>query len=113
MGRSTFAYVNLLARASQVLAATRTKADYQRWRDQRDWTAWKDRMHDARVPLPTERLEGIARCFCRRRVANATIDAHVLAAHRAVGAWLAGADVLVYSMSASLPKRRSCRTAVG
>src|ERR1700674_5554951 len=31
--------------AWQELAATRTEADYEAWRRQRDWTAWKYRMH--------------------------------------------------------------------
>jgi hypothetical protein len=30
----------------------------------RDWTAWKDRMHDLALPLPKQRPEGIARCIC-------------------------------------------------
>lgn len=62
--------------AWQELAATRTEADYESWRRQRDWTAWKDRMHDLALPLPTQKLEGIARCFCGAVVSNRTIDAH-------------------------------------
>ena len=28
------------------------EANFQQWRDQRDWTAWKYAMHDARLKLP-------------------------------------------------------------
>jgi hypothetical protein len=58
-------------------AATRTEADYQAWRDQRDWTAWKYRMHDAHLPLPTQRRESITRCFCGEAISNGSIDRHV------------------------------------
>jgi hypothetical protein len=36
-----------------VFSANRTEVDYQAWRDQRDWTAWKYTMLDRgeRVPL--------------------------------------------------------------
>jgi hypothetical protein len=50
--------------AWQELAPTRTAADYEAWRRQRDWTAWKDQMQSLALPLPTQRTEGIARCFC-------------------------------------------------
>ena len=68
--------------AWQELAATRSEADYEAWRRQRDWTAWKYRMHDLALPLPTQRPEGIARCFCGEVVTNASPDAHVRTAHR-------------------------------
>ena len=41
------------------LAATRTEADYEAWRRQRDWTVWKNRMHDLTLPLPTQRRKGL------------------------------------------------------
>ena len=71
-----------------MLAATRTEADYQAWLDQRDWTAWKYRMRDARLPLPAERSEGITRCFCSEVITNATTGRHVRAVHRAIGAMM-------------------------
>jgi hypothetical protein len=37
--------------AWQDLAPTRTEADHEAWRRQRDWTAWNDRMHDLALPL--------------------------------------------------------------
>jgi hypothetical protein len=52
----------------------------------RDWTAWKDRMYDAQLLLPTERPDGIARFFCGETITSAATGTHVLAAHRAIGA---------------------------
>lgn len=63
------------------LAATLTDANYEAWRRQRDWTAWKDRMHDLALPLPTQQSEGIARCFCGDAVSIRTLDEHVRTAH--------------------------------
>src|SRR5262245_6502805 len=45
-------------RAWQLLASSRTEADYEAWRKQRDWTAWKYRMHDLALRLPTQRSDG-------------------------------------------------------
>ncbi len=63
------------------LAVTLTEANFEAWRRQRDWTAWKDRMHDLALPLPTQRAEGISRCFCGDAVSIRTLDAHVRTAH--------------------------------
>lgn len=63
------------------LEATLTEADYEAWRRQRDWGAWKERMHALALPLPTQRAEGIARCFCGDAVSIRTLDAHVRIAH--------------------------------
>jgi hypothetical protein len=38
--------------AWSVLSATRTEADYQAWRDQRDWTARKYAMRDRGEQVP-------------------------------------------------------------
>ncbi|MCP1761929.1 hypothetical protein [Bradyrhizobium japonicum] len=72
--------------AWQELAATRTEAHYEAWRCQRDWTAWKDRMHDLALPMPTQRPEGIARCFCGEVITSPTLDAHIRATHRTIAA---------------------------
>jgi hypothetical protein len=50
--------------AWQKLSATWSEADYEARRRERDWTAWKDCMHRLALPLPTQRPNGIARCFC-------------------------------------------------
>ncbi|WP_051334952.1 hypothetical protein [Bradyrhizobium sp. Ai1a-2] len=75
------------AQAWQRLAATRTEADYRAWRDSRDRTAWKYRMHDLHLPLPTQRPDGVARCFCGEVITSATMDNHVLGAHRGDVRW--------------------------
>ena len=72
--------------AWQELAATRTGADFEAWRRQRDWPAWKDRMHDLALPLPTQRPEGIARCFCGEVITNPTLHDHVRTAHHLTAA---------------------------
>jgi hypothetical protein len=58
--------------AWQELATTRTEAHYEAWRRQRDWMAWNERMHDLARPLPTQRRDGVARCFCGEVVSNRT-----------------------------------------
>ena len=51
-------------RAWVELAATLAEANYEIWRRQRDWTAWKDRMHDLALPfLGTVNSYGIQRCL--------------------------------------------------
>jgi hypothetical protein len=37
-------------------------------------------MHALALPLPAQRPEGIARCFCGEVVTSPTIDSHILAA---------------------------------
>ncbi|MBR0916523.1 hypothetical protein [Bradyrhizobium japonicum] len=69
-------------RAWQELAASCTEADYEAWREQRDWTTWKHRMHDRALPLPTQRSEGAARCFCGAVITNPSLVSHIRAAHR-------------------------------
>lgn len=68
------------------LAATRTEAHYEIWRKSRDFHAWKDRMHDEKLAMPTQRADGRARCFCGAEITNRSIDAHIQAAHRGIGA---------------------------
>jgi hypothetical protein len=42
--------------AWQRMLPTLTEANFQEWRNQRAWTAWKYAMHDASLPLPTQLL---------------------------------------------------------
>jgi hypothetical protein len=70
--------------AWQQLAATRTEEHYELWRSCRDSTAWKYRMHDEGLPLPTQRSDGTARCFCGEAITIKTMDEHIRAAHRGV-----------------------------
>jgi hypothetical protein len=67
--------------AWQRMLPTRTEANFQGWRNQRAWTAWKYQMHDASLPLPTQLTSGRARCFCGVEIDNRGVDGHVTAAH--------------------------------
>jgi hypothetical protein len=53
-----------------------------RW--SRDSQAWIYRMHDEGSPLPTQRSDGIARCFSSELITIKTMDEHIRAAHRGV-----------------------------
>jgi hypothetical protein len=46
------------------IAPTITEAALETWRQNRDWHAWKYRMWEARLPLPTQRQDGRSVCFC-------------------------------------------------
>ncbi|MBR1157442.1 hypothetical protein [Bradyrhizobium sp. JYMT SZCCT0428] len=61
-----------------------TEADFNEYRRQRAWTAWKYAMYDAGLPLPTQSTSGQARCFCGAAVNNAGVHRHILEAHMAV-----------------------------
>jgi hypothetical protein len=58
-----------------------TEADFEEYRRQEAWTAWKYAMHDAHLRLPTQFPEGRARCFCGATIDIKGTDAHVYAAH--------------------------------
>jgi hypothetical protein len=67
--------------AWQRMLPTLTEANFQEWRNQRAWTAWKYAMHDASLPLPTQLQSGRSRCFCGVAIDNRGMDGHVTAAH--------------------------------
>jgi hypothetical protein len=48
------------------LRPTRTEAHFELRRQNRDFTAWKYRLHDKGLKLPTQTKNGLARCFLRR-----------------------------------------------
>ncbi|SHH05341.1 hypothetical protein [Bradyrhizobium erythrophlei] len=64
----------------------KTEAHFELWRYQRDWTAWKYRMWDEKMQMPTQRTDGRSRCFCGAEITNASISKHIQAAHRGIGA---------------------------
>jgi hypothetical protein len=68
--------------AWRVFLSNRTEADFQEWRDQRDFTAWKYRMHDTGHWLSTQSPTGRSQCYCGAAITIAGLDDHVLAAHR-------------------------------
>jgi hypothetical protein len=59
-----------------------TEANFDAWRDQRDWTAWKYTMHDCGCRMPTQNPDGRSRCFCGEVIDIAGVDRHIHAAHR-------------------------------
>jgi hypothetical protein len=50
--------------AWRVFLAKRTKADFQAWRDQRDWTARKYAMWERGEKLPSQQPNSTMRCPC-------------------------------------------------
>jgi hypothetical protein len=72
--------------ACHTFLPTRTEADFQAWRDQRDWTTWKYAMSDAGLMMPTQLPNGISRCFCGASIDVRTLHLHVRDAHRPVAA---------------------------
>jgi len=64
-----------------VFLAKRTEADFQAWRRERAWTAWKYAMWDAGCKLPTQSAEGRSRCFCGKAIDIPGTPRHVYAAH--------------------------------
>ena len=58
-----------------------TEADFDEWRRQRAWDAWKQAMWDAGLKLPTQVAEGRSTCFCGAEIGIGDVERHVLAAH--------------------------------
>jgi hypothetical protein len=59
--------------AWRVFLSNRTEADFQEWRDQRDWTARKYALWGAGERLPSQRPSSMMRCICGK-----TFDSHWL-----------------------------------
>jgi hypothetical protein len=74
------------ARRGRSSQLPRTEAQYELWRQARDFHAWKDRMHDERLPLPTQTQNDLARCFCGTEISSASIPKHIQTAYRGIGA---------------------------
>lgn len=60
-----------------------TEASFQAWRDNRDITAWKYAMWDAKAKMPTQMTNGRSRCYCGAPIDIAGMHEHVLKAHAA------------------------------
>ncbi len=67
------------------LAPKLTDAKYQAWREQRDWTAWKYRMRDTGMKMPTQNTSGRSRCFCGFEITIASTEIHVKIDHQGIG----------------------------
>jgi hypothetical protein len=72
-------------KAWRELLPTLAEADFQRWRNQCDFTSWKYRMWDCGCRMPTQNPDGRSRCFCGEVIDIAGADRHILAAHAADG----------------------------
>jgi hypothetical protein len=72
-------------RAWDRLAAKKTEAHFELWRRSLDFHAWKNRMHDEKMPMPTQRTDGRARCFCGEEITNASVEMHIHELHRGIG----------------------------
>ena len=76
-------------RTWQVFLSKRTEADFQGSRDQRDWTARKYALWDARERLPSQKPCSMMRCPCGEmfdghRLENTLIHVpHITAEHKA------------------------------
>jgi hypothetical protein len=68
------------------LLPTRNELHFELWRRNRDATAWKYRMHDERLPMPTQRTNGRSKCFCGAEITTGSMDKHIHEAHRGMGA---------------------------
>jgi hypothetical protein len=58
-----------------------TEANFQEWRDQRDWTAWKYEMLERGAKMPTQVVSGISQCFCGTTIDIPGVSEHVRTAH--------------------------------
>ena len=73
--------------AWRVFLSKRTEADFQEWREQRDWMARKYAMWEAGERLPSQRPTSIMRCTCGELFDSHRLDEslihvpHLSAAH--------------------------------
>ena len=74
-----------------VFLSNRTKADFQEWRDDRDWRAWKYSMWARGEKLPSQKPNSMMRCPCGERfdshdpAGNYDHRGHIYAAQAADG----------------------------
>jgi hypothetical protein len=77
--------------AWRIFSAKRTEADYQEWRDARDWTARKYAMWERGELLPSQKPNSMMRCACGERfdshdpASNHIHSPHIYAAQAADG----------------------------
>lgn len=62
--------------------AKRTETDFEEYRRDRAFRAWKEAMWAAGCRLPTQVAEGCSSCFCGAPITIASVGQHVLIAHR-------------------------------
>jgi hypothetical protein len=59
----------------------RTESDFQEWRAEQAFTAWKYRMWDTGYRLPTQSTDGRSTCFCDASLTVGDVPDHVRCAH--------------------------------
>jgi hypothetical protein len=67
--------------AWRAFLSTHTEADFQEWREARDWTAWKYKMWDTGHRLPTQLASGRSKCFCGADITIRDMGQHVRSVH--------------------------------
>ena len=58
---------------------------FELWRRDRDFHAWKNRMHAEHLMLPAQTRGAPARCFCGEFVTTTSVEQHIHTAHRGIG----------------------------
>jgi hypothetical protein len=67
--------------ACQTFLAQQTEADFRAYRNHRAFTAWKFRMWDTGMKMPTEIADDRSHCFCGAVLTTATTSGHIEIAH--------------------------------
>ena len=67
--------------AWRVFLSNRTESDFQEWRAEQAFTAWKYRMWDTGYRLPTQSTDGRSTCFCDASLTVGDVPDHVRCAH--------------------------------
>jgi hypothetical protein len=68
--------------AWQAILPDLTEAQFEEWRRQAAFTAWKYAMWEAGCKMPTQTADDRSRCFCGAEITTATASAHIIAAHK-------------------------------
>lgn len=63
--------------------ARRTEADFEEYRRDRAFHAWKQAMWAKGLKLPTQVADGRSHCFCGAAISIDDMDQHIYAAHAA------------------------------
>jgi hypothetical protein len=64
--------------ALAVFLSNRAEADFQAWRHQRDWTARKYAMWEAREKLPSQRSSSLMMCVCGERFDSHRLEENLI-----------------------------------
>ena len=67
--------------AWRAFLAKRTEADFEEYRRDRAFHAWKRAMWAAGLQLPTQVADGRSRCFCGAAISIDDMDQHIYTAH--------------------------------